>query len=464
MEEKFIYLRKKHPRFYFRRFQILADNDNLRILFDFKTEPDIVFRPEVRLINFSQRMTEENRPLVENLAFHIGMMEIFSYWKATCSPQIVIEAGGLLAAQIKWWRDFFIRGMGQFYWTNKINFRAKKFLEIIAPPSSFPPSTDDLPEQKVLVPVGGGKDSVVALEFLKKADFLVKPLVIHTNKKIQPALAVCHLFGNEKPVEISRTIDHKLFELNKKGYLNGHTPIAAYISFASLLAAVLTGAGQVAVGFERSAEEGNVDYLGMAINHQYDKSWVFESLFSSYIKNFISGRLKFFSLLRPLYEIQIFKLFSRQQRYFKEFRSCNTGQKDGTWSWCRSCPKCLFVFVGLYAFLGEKTAVKIIGENLFKRRDLIPLAKQLIGICGAKPFECVGTYEEAKIAFYLSLLKTDKKKGLPPVLEYFRKNILRNEAGWETRSRKILMAWGQPHHLPMPLAKLLKSEITQADA
>ena len=39
-------------------------------------------------------------PLMEKMIFSLGMVELVSYWKITCSPQVVIEAGSLSEEQI----------------------------------------------------------------------------------------------------------------------------------------------------------------------------------------------------------------------------------------------------------------------------------------------------------------------------------------------------------------------------
>ncbi len=67
---------------------------------------------------------------MNNLVFHLGLMEIPTYWKATCSPEIVVKAGPLNKEQIKWWKDLIIKGMGQFFYENKIDWRSSNFLKI----------------------------------------------------------------------------------------------------------------------------------------------------------------------------------------------------------------------------------------------------------------------------------------------------------------------------------------------
>jgi len=83
--------------------------------------------------------------------------------------------------------------------------------------------------------------------------------------------------------------------------------------------------------------------------------------------------------------------------------------------WCGNCPKCLFVYLTLYPFLEKKQIFKIFGRDIFGNKNLLPSMKSLIGRGSIKPFECVGTKKESRLAFRLSLEKA-KKEGKTPYL------------------------------------------------
>lgn len=452
-------LRKKHPRFIFQSYSLLQEKDSLGIQLKFQTEPNLSFSPLIRIKNYPQN-PQPHLNLLKNLAFHLGLMEIFTYWKATCSPEIVIEAGSLSQKQLRWWKKFFTNGLGQFYYTNKIDFRAKDFLKITTHSSSpvFKSLSWPADSGRALVPVGGGKESALALEIVKKAGLKVIPYIFITLTPLRSALDLVKTFGPTTPIIIHRPIDPLLLELNKKGYLNGHVPIIACISFASLLAAFLSGGGKIVFGNERSADEGNVEYLGKTINHQYDKSGEFEKIFRDYIKENISPTFSYFSLLRPLYELQIAKLFSRYRQYFPIFHGCNVGQKTNTW--CDQCPKCLFVFTALYPFVQKRQIVQIFGRDLFQNKTLISPAKEMIGLKKFKPFECVGAYEESKIAFWLSLKEAENQRTpLPVLLRWFKAEIVPKEKGWPQKANQLLNSWNPNHNLPKDLEIILKKEL-----
>ena len=125
------FLRKKHPKFIYRNFAINREGNSLKVRFNFHLEPDLDFHPEISILNIPEpRLGKIGGRALQNFAFHCGLSEMTSYWKTACSPEIVIEAGYLNKEQIRWWKDLFIRGMGQFFYENKINFTFPDFLSI----------------------------------------------------------------------------------------------------------------------------------------------------------------------------------------------------------------------------------------------------------------------------------------------------------------------------------------------
>ena len=198
----------------------------------------------------------------------------------------------------------------------------------------LPVHRSPLDPNKILIPVGGGKDSAVTLELLgrqfpESAWWGLNP--IPAARDVADASPVRH------GITVSRRIDPKLLELNAAGYLNGHTPFSAYLAFASAASAILGGYGRVAVSNERSSNEGNVRYLDHDVNHQYSKTFAFEQRFREYSARYLSEQFEYLSFVRPLYEIQISRLFARYPHYFSVFRSCNRGSKTNVW--CGALPE-----------------------------------------------------------------------------------------------------------------------------
>lgn len=207
-----------------------------------------------------------------------------------------------------------------------------------------------------------------------------------------------------------------MLRLNAEGFLNGHTPFSAMVAFSSVLTAFVNGIPFVALSNESSANESTV--LGSDVNHQYSKSFEFESDFVNYEKEHIGSGVHYFSLLRPFTEVKIAEMFSKFKEYHGIFRSCNAGSKQDIW--CNKCAKCLFVYIILSPFLDESGMRGIFGENLLDKFELKPIFDKLIGIMPEKPFECVGSYNEVNAALQ-ALLRKYKEKGLPlpALLEYY---------------------------------------------
>lgn len=377
--------------------------------------------------------------VLNNLIFHLGLMEIPSYWKTVCSPEIEIEAGYLNKEQINWWKKLIINGMGQFFYENKIDWTRPNFLKISGG-QAFPKlkKFNGKLKNRYLAPFGGGRDSIVTLESLKKSASWRKNIalfLVNPNKQIGKAAKAS---GIKKQIIVKRIIDKKLLQLNKKGYLNGHTPFTALLSFLSVLCAVLFNYKNIAFSNEKSANEGNLKYLGKTINHQWSKSSEFEKIFRDYTKRYLAKEINYFSYLRKYSELEISKMLIKYPKYFPVFSSCNApmkivkdkpafAKKYSQARWCGNCPKCLFVYATLYPLLDEKDLLKIFGKDIFDpstssgREKLLPIMKSLIEKGRAKPLECVGTKKESRTAFKLSLDKAKKGKKISYLLREYKK-------------------------------------------
>ncbi len=470
MKTKIQNLRKKYPKFIYENYSYRISKNNLEIFFDFKIEPGICFRPKVIIENIDEsKLKKIGNKILNNLIFHLGLAEIPSYWKATCSPKIIVKAGPLNKEQINWWKDLIIQGLGQFFYENKINFRKQNFFKVIPINSNFTRLNLvklSKNEDKVLVPVGGGKDSIVTLEILKK---IKKDINCFSLNPTESAQKIIKIASCKKPLIIRRKTDKRLLELNQKGFLNGHTPFSSYLSFLSVILAVIFNYKYIAFSQERSSNEGNIKYLSKIINHQYSKSFDFEKKFKNYSKKYLTKNVEYFSFLRPIYEIQIAKLFSSYPKYFSSFLSCNeayktaSGTKKPTKKWCGNCPKCLFVWTCLYPFIDNKKLSKIFGKNLFQDKKLLSLMKELIGEQGIKPFECIGTKKESLLAFYLSWKKANKI-GIDisklSLLNYFEEKVLLKHQNLENESKKMINSWNNYNNLPKEFEKILKKVVS----
>ena len=262
------------------------------------------------------------------MVFNIGMIELISYWKCACPENVIIKCGKLTDEQIAFWKKLYFNGLGELFYRNNIKTDINSFMNITST------GIEDFSYEKIndesdgyIVPIGGGKDSVVTLETLpidKKNDLC---LIINP-KPVTLKCASLAGFDNDNIIEIKRTIDKNLIDLNSKGFINGHTPFSAMLAFTSYYVAYLFGKKYISLSNENSANESNVK--GQNINHQYSKSYEFECDFDNYANKYLKAPVKYFSFLRPLNELQIAKLFSKHEKYHKVFKSCNVGSKGKT--------------------------------------------------------------------------------------------------------------------------------------
>ena len=150
-------------QFYFDCFKIEPEKN--RIIYEYSTDAGHSFTHELT-IEFPENIDSS---ALNSAVFALGMAEIPSYWKSTLAPEIVIKAGKLSAAQILFWENLFTKGLGEFFYANKIDFRGLIHIISDAHAPEITPITSAKPSAyRVLVPFGGGKDSLVTGEILKQ--------------------------------------------------------------------------------------------------------------------------------------------------------------------------------------------------------------------------------------------------------------------------------------------------------
>lgn len=400
--EKFLEFRQNYPVFIYEKFEYEIEQIGLKIKFTF-INGEHCFSPTLfvekkHFLSFSHLSKEQ----LDLLVFHMGMVELVSYWKAFCSPKVIIKPFALREKQIEFFKKLYYNGLGEFFYVNGINISQEEFMTIENANNTYTNLQNFETFDQYIVPIGGGKDSVVTLDLLMSANRDVVPFIINP----RGATTECCLkagFSQEETLICKRVIDAHLLELNSQGCLNGHTPFSAMLAFTTLLISAISKRKYIALSNEDSASESTVK--GSEVNHQYSKSLEFENDFRNYVSEFISQDFYYFSFLRPLSELHIAKLFSKLN-YQSVFKSCNAGSKQNIW--CGKCPKCLFAFIILSPFLSKEELIEIFSKNLFEDKDLEEYFLQLCGERQTKPFECVGTISEVRAA--LSLCLRNKRK------------------------------------------------------
>ncbi len=325
-----------------------------------------------------------------------GMHRAFgvSYFKA-CVPGVVV-APAASESDAEFWNTLYGEGMGEFWYRNELDpERRGRFAA--GGPEHRRVALPGRPE-RALVLAGGGKDSAVACEIVRHARVPADAFSLGDNAWIRRSVEAMEL----RHLVVRRAIDPRLFELNKRGAWNGHVPISACIAFLAQLVAHLGGHDAVLVANERSADEGNVRWRGIDVNHQWSKTLRFEQAFQAWWDRRFDGGPRYFSILRSLSELQIAFALSQHPRYAERFTSCNANFRQGATGasarWCGRCPKCVFVALMLAPHVTELTVETIFGRDLLAEPENFAMLEALVGVRGQKPFECVGTPDESLAA------------------------------------------------------------------
>ena len=389
-------LRENFPVFEYSGYDFSIEGHDIRMQFHFAIG-EYEFHPKMRLSLGKYAISTLCEEDINGIIFQIGMIELISYWKCTCSPTLLIRSYKLDEAMQKWWKKLYFNGLGEFFYQNKIQTSEEEFLHFefseacpVASILTYPHISDS---SRVIVPIGGGKDSVVTLEALRK-ECQVIPFIINPRGATLDCARIAGFPNEEDIVILQREIAPQLLELNKQGFLNGHTPFSAMLSFYSLLVSYGTNTRDVALSNESSANEPTIP--GTKINHQYSKTLEYEEDFRYYVKTFLNDSNHYYSYLRPYTELQIAEMFAQHPQYFPVFKSCNAGSKEN--KWCCNCSKCLFAYIILSPFIDNDTMVSIFGEDLLDKPEMEQYFDELRGVAPNKPFECVGTIDEVNKA------------------------------------------------------------------
>jgi hypothetical protein len=344
--------------------------------------------------NVAATQTPAFAKLLDLTAIVLGV----SYFKLKAPFTISAPDIALTEAERAFTVDVYENGLGEFYARNDLKRFGKLSVEAPNDPQGTKPNVSLA--DRVLLPIGGGKDSLVSVDLLTHVGMPFTPFAVNPKG---PILTSVEKIGTE-PVYVTRTLDTEMIRLGKEpGYYNGHVPSTAINSMIASLCALLFGYNQIVLSNERSASEGNVEFDGRETNHQYSKSLGFELLIASILSDATGGALKYFSLLRPYSEARIASLFTHETKFDHVFSSCNrnfrlTGN-DGA-LWCGECPKCHFVFLIFAPFMSKDRLLSIFGKNLLDVPENEHSVRELAGLAGQKPWECVGEILEAAACLY----------------------------------------------------------------
>jgi hypothetical protein len=345
-----------------------------------------------------------------------------SYYK-TAAPS-VIDLGGTALTPLEhgFLRDYYLNGLAEFAYRNTLDLSGLTFTgsltKSIAQSTRYsevnhaidPAGADG---GRALVPFGGGIDSIVTVEAVRRRVEDVALFVVSRPGDTYDAIERPAAVAGLPMVRATREIDQQLLRSAENGFLNGHVPVTGIISAIAVLAAVLDGRVSVVMSNEWSASIPTLEYHGKPVNHQYSKSAAFEAAFRAVLAQ--SGLPDYFSYLRDRTELWVGREFADLEQYHGTFRSCNKAfytDKDRRLDhWCGQCDKCCFIDLILAPFLTRQRLGEIFaatGEPLADA-GLREKFRGLLG-AGAKPFECVGEVNECRAAVLLAARRADRSQ------------------------------------------------------
>ena len=371
-----------------------------------------------------------------------------SYFKLLAPLEITAPDFSLTTLEQKLVLDIYENGLGEFYARNNLKRFGKLSLNVdTASPGPDPAFT---PADRALILMGGGKDSLVSAQLAQSAGIEFTPFAVNPKGPILSCVEKIDL----PPLYVTRTLDPEMIRLGRlKGFYNGHVPSTAINSAIASLAALLFGYSEIILSNERSANQGNASHDGRMVNHQHSKSFAFENLMRNTLAELSGMRLNYYSLLRPLSELRIARMFSQTNCFDETFSSCNKNfalSRTGGPLWCRTCPKCHFVFLIFAPFMSPERLSAIFGENILDNPAHLTSFRLLCGLEGQKPWECVGEILEAAAALFALSKNTRWKEFALVSLLGSALEAFYGETTLET-AWKDLMQDVSIHNIPAPM-------------
>ena len=283
-----------------------------------------------------------------------------SYFKTAAPLAIDLGPISTTAAQRAFLQRFYVAGLGEFALGNGLDLTG---LTINGRDGDGPTARVEGDPGRVLIPFGGGLDSIVTVSELEpQAD---------------------------------------------------DVPVTGMLSALAVLAAAATGRGAVAMSNERSASSATTHGPHGPVNHQWSKGLEFEIGFRSLVEQRV-GNIAYFSWLRDRSELSIAAVLASLDAYLPLFRSCNRSfhqdPERRLATWCGVCDKCLFIDLVLAPFLPPETLAKIFGgTEPLVQSALAGQLRVLVGMSEeTRPFECVGDEEECREALLRTAARPDR--------------------------------------------------------
>ncbi|MDE3223678.1 MAG: hypothetical protein KGL79_09610 [Acidobacteriota bacterium] len=341
-----------------------------------------------------------------------------SYYKAGAAREVDFAETALGPRALAFVQAAYLDGLGEYAYRNDLDLTDLTFVGSALGTAHAPPH-EPLDRQRVLVPFGGGIDSVVTTESLnpalERALFVVSPASGRFGP-LEETAAVTSL----EIVRARRTLD-PMITAAKDGFFQGHVPVTAMVTLLASVAAVATGRGGVVMSNEHSASVDNVQWRGRGVNHQWSKSFAAEVALGQAVGEQLGEALRVASFLRDRSELWVASVFAQLPQYHHVFRSCNRAFRQDVarraTQWCGECDKCLFINLVLAPFLSRAALRDVFQSEPLADHALASALETLVGLgLDHKPFECVGDPGECASALSIVAAR-DEWRDVPHLRE-----------------------------------------------
>jgi hypothetical protein len=355
-----------------------------------------------------------SRPAVEAAARWVFLLLGVSYYKAGAPPVVDLGDIALSSSDLEFLRAYYIDGLGEFAYRNALDLSDLEFTASAELPPAQWVTAVGVAGVRPLVPFGGGIDSIVTTDLVRRAGKKDVALFVVSKTGDRYAAIEAPAAVTGLPIlRAERELDPKILQSRQLGYLNGHVPVTGMISAIAVLTAVLHGRDAVVMSNEASASAGNIVIGDRVINHQWSKGLAFETGFRHALRQH-AGVVNYFSYLRSASELWVARRFAALTEYHGVFRSCNKAffvdpalRLD---HWCGECDKCCFVDLVLAPFMSRSDLETVFaGREPLANDDLADQFRALLGLCpDPKPFDCVGDIPECRAALRLTAGRADR--------------------------------------------------------
>ncbi len=413
-------------------------------------------------VTFSSLIERYSNPLIQRISAYIALFEGMKfcslyprYYDISLISQQLNE--NVIEGFIKVYQGVF----AQHWYENNITDYPHPDLIYAQKLGNYQPLAIFGNNQTLLMGCGGGKDSILGMKILEESEIAYATIQyahsVYGKAELQHQL-IDQVIETMNPIKSHRISIYDdftdfpflpLYHPKNSGIISPETPMSV---FECLFIMLNEGYHYLSFAHEKSANTGNFFWktLSREVNHQWGKSLEAEQQLNQCIQANLLENFNYFSILQPIYDLRIFENLSKYPHILPKIHSCNIEKP-----WCKKCPKCAYVWLGLMAFFDSKDVDAVFGMNLFDDEDLQPIFREMLGLSEHTPFECIGEIAESRL-----MMKKCLEKGLSgKALDLFKEEILADSSiDWQVIINKYSQVYEQEHAIPAWLFAQIKRQ------